>query len=222
MRCSKVLCAWLSILVALIVLTASIAVPILCRPFYCAHIEPMNLPELTGLTHEEIKTAFDEMMDYCLGGKIFSTGVLVWSENGKSYFDDVRALFLLDLYLLLGTTFILIATLIVSRLCGRQPGRLLGRSCSFWAGAGLCGIFVIIGALAAIDFDRAFVVFHSLFFPGKDNWIFAPSTDAIITILPQDFFMHCAILILLILILSCMVLILWDLLFHRKNSSRKF
>ncbi len=221
MKHSKSLCAWLSLLVALILLTAAIAAPILCRPFYYAHIEPMNLPERTDLTREEIKTAFDEMMDYCLGGGEFSAGMLAWSEEGKSHFDDVRTLFLLDLYLLLASCLILIASLIVSRLCRRRPGKLLGRGFPFWAGAGLGGIFVIVGALAATDFDRAFVVFHSLFFPGKDNWLFDPHTDEIINILPQDFFMHCAILILSILIFGCLALILWDLLHHRKTSSCK-
>lgn len=218
MKHSKVLCAWLSILVALILLTASIAAPILCRPFYYAHIEPMNLPERTGLTRQEIKTAFDEMMDYCLGGEEFSTGVLAWSEEGKSHFDDVRDLFLLDLYLLLASCLVLIATLIVSRLCGKRPGRPLRRGFPFWAGAGLGGVFVVIGILASLDSGRAFVIFHSLFFPGKDNWIFDPRTDEIIRILPRDFFMHCAILILSILIVGCLLLIFWDLLHHRKNS----
>ena len=219
MKTSKVLCVWLSVLVAVTLLTAAIAAPILCRPFYYAHIDPMNLPEQTGLTREEIKTAFDEMMDYCLGGEEFSTGVLKWSEEGKSHFHDVRTLFLLDLYVLLASVLLLLATLIVSRWIGRRPDRMLGRGFPFWAGAGLGGVFILVGALAATDFDQAFVVFHAVFFPGKDNWLFDPHVDQIINILPQDFFMHCAILILSILILGCLALILSDLLRPRKASS---
>ena len=49
--------------------------------------------------------------------------------------------------------------------------------------------------LAALDFDRAFVVFHSLFFPGKTNWVFDWYHDPIIRVLPQEFFRNCAILI---------------------------
>lgn len=220
MKRSKLLCLWMSVLTALILLTAAIAAPILCRPFYYAHIDPMGLPEATGLTREEIKTAFDEMLDYCLGGEEFSTGVLAWSESGKSHFTDVRALFLLDLWVLAGAAAAMAVTLILSRLAGRGPGRMLGRGFPFWAGAGLGGVFIIVGALAATDFDRAFVVFHSLFFPGKDNWIFDPRTDEIINILPQDFFMHCAILILGILILGCLVLILWDILRTKRKAFR--
>ena len=197
--------------------TAAIAAPILCRPFYYAHIGPLKLCEQTGLTEAEIKTAYNEMLDYCLGAEEFSTGVLRWSESGKSHFTDVRVLFLLDLKALVISASLLIVTLIASRLAGRRPGRLLGRGPAFWAGAGLGGAFLMVGGLAALDFDRAFVVFHSLFFPGKTNWLFDPRTDEIINILPQEFFMNCALLILAILIIGCAVLIGFDLRCNRKK-----
>lgn len=219
MKTSKVLTVLLALLTAVILLTAAIAVPILFRPFYYAHIGPLSLCEETGLTREEIKTAFDEMMDFCLGGEEFSTGVLRWSESGRSHFADVRELFLLDLKALAVSILLLAILLIASRLTGRRPGRLLGRSFPFWAGSGLAAIFAVVGVLAATDFDRAFTVFHTVFFPGKENWLFDPAEDQIITILPQTFFMNCAILILAILLLGCLILILWDLLPRRSSAS---
>lgn len=218
MKTSRLLTVILAIASAVVLLSASIAAPILCRPFYYAHIEAMELEERTGLTRDEIKTAFDEMMDYCLGGEKFSTGVLKWSESGKSHFTDVRVLFLLDLRVLAVSAVVLIIMLIAIRLSGWQPRRLWGRGPAFWAGAGLAAVFLLVGGLAALDFDRAFVVFHSLFFPGKDNWIFDPRTDEIINILPQDFFMNCAILILTILILGCVILIAADLIGGKKHK----
>lgn len=217
MKQSKPLTVLLAILTAVVLLTAAIAAPILCRPFYYAHIGPLKLCEQTGLTEAEIKTAYNEMLDYCLGAEEFSTGVLRWSESGKSHFTDVRVLFLLDLKALVISSSLLIVTLIASRLAGRRPGRLLGRGPAFWAGAGLGGAFLMVGGLAALDFDRAFVVFHSLFFPGKTNWLFDPRTDEIINILPQEFFMNCALLILAILIIGCAVLIGFDLRCNRKK-----
>lgn len=211
MNSSRLLTVLLAAATAVVLLTGSIAVPILFRPFYYAHIGPFELCESTGLTKAEIKTAFDEMMDYCLGGDTFSTGVLRWSESGKSHFDDVRKLFLLDLWAL-GIGAVVLAVLFLAiRVTGWRPRRILGRGPCFWAGAGLGGVFLVIGGLAALDFDRAFVIFHSLFFPGKDNWIFDPDADQIITILPQEFFLHCALLILAILIAGCVALIIFDL-----------
>lgn len=211
MKTSKPLCALIALLTALVLLTAAIAAPILCRPFYYAHIGPLKLEERTGLTEGEIKTAFNEMLDYCLGAEEFSTGVLKWSESGKSHFTDVRVLFLLDLRVLGVSLGLLAAVLLYARLSGRAPARPLGHGPGFWAGAGLGGAFLIVGALAALDFDRAFVLFHALFFPGKDNWLFDPSVDQIINILPQEYFRDCAVLILAILVLGCAALIVCDL-----------
>ena len=211
MKRSKLLSALLAAAIALALLTGSIALPIVCRPFYYAHIGALHLDERTGLSRAEIRTAYDEMLDYCLGAPEFSTGVLKWSESGKSHFTDVRFLFLLDLRLFFAAAAAILFLIVLARLCRRSFSPLLGRGPCFWAGAGLGGLFLIVGGLAALDFDRAFVVFHTLFFPGKDNWLFDPDADEIINILPQQFFMDCAILILLALALGCAALILADL-----------
>ncbi len=211
MKTSKPVSVLLAVALALALLTGAIAVPILCRPFYYAHIGPLRLAEGTGLTEEQIRTAFDEMLDYCLGGEEFSAGVLQWSESGKSHFTDVRRLFLLDLQVLAVTMGLLIGLGLLIWRRGQRPAPLLGRGPAFWAGAGLGTVFLVVAALAAMDFDRAFVVFHALFFPGKDNWLFDPSRDQIINILPQVFFRNCAILILAILAAGCAALIVFDL-----------
>ena len=221
MKDSKLLAILTSAVIALTLLTGAVAVPILCRPFYYAHIGPLRLAEQTGLTEDEIRTAFDEMLDYCLGGPEFSTGVLKWSESGKSHFTDVRVLFRLDLAVLYCCVVLLGALAVLFRRGRRRPARLLSRGPAFWAGAGLGAVFLTVGALAALDFDRAFVVFHALFFPGKSNWLFDPREDQIINILPQVFFRNCAILILAILVAGCAALIVFDRTRNRFSKSRK-
>lgn len=117
MKNSRLLTILLAIAAALVLLTGAIALPILCRPFYYAHIGPLHLTEQTGLTEEEIRTAYDEMLDYCLGAEEFSTGVLRWSQSGKDHFTDVRGLFLLDLWVLWGAAVALAVLLIAARPC---------------------------------------------------------------------------------------------------------
>ena len=151
MKNSRLLTILLAIAAALVLLTGAIALPILCRPFYYAHIGPLHLTEQTGLTEEEIRTAYDEMLDYCLGAEEFSTGVLRWSQSGKDHFTDVRGLFLLDLWVLWGAAVALAVLLIAARLAHRRPARLLGRGPCFWAGTGLGVVFLAVGGLAAQD-----------------------------------------------------------------------
>lgn len=68
-------------------------------------------------------------------------------------------------------------------------------------------LFLLIALLAALDFDGAFTVFHSIFFPGKDNWLFDPVTDPVILILPEAFFRNCAIAIVTVLLTVCIMLV---------------
>lgn len=220
MKPSKLLSLFTGVFTALLVLSASIAVPLLCRPFYYAHIQALNLDGYTGLSVEQIKEAFDQVMDYCLGLRPdFAAGVLPFSESGASHFADVRVLFLLDLWVAVISLAALVILFIISRRKKLTPAPLLGHGPGFWAAIGLGGLFLIVGGLAATNFERAFVIFHSLFFPGKTNWLFDWRTDPIILLLPEDFFRNCAILILTLLIFWCVILIVADLLAqHRRKK----
>ena len=93
----------------------------------------------------------------------------------------------------------------------RDPGiknTMLGDGLATMAACALGGVILIVAALAATDFDRAFTVFHGIFFPGKENWLFDPATDPVILLLPEEFFRNCAIAIAASLLLLCLVLIL--------------
>lgn len=192
---SKGISCILAILLALFAVSASVAVPILCRPFYYAHIEALDMPEKTGWTHEQIRKAYDDMMDFELKGADFATGDLKWSEDGMTHFADCKVLFLLDLRILAVTGVLLLAAWILFRSKKETPARLAGRGPSFWSGVLILVLFGGFGAFAASDFDRAFTVFHKIFFPGKTNWVFDPSRDQIILVMPEEFFRNCAILI---------------------------
>lgn len=218
MKQSKLLSVILALLTALAVLTGAIAVPILCRPFYYAQIGPLGLEEYTGLTGGQIRQAYDEVLDYCIGlTDRFSSGILPYSDSGASHFADVRGLFLLDLGVLAVSLIALAAVILLLRRRVR-PCPLLGRGPGFWGACGLGAVFLVIGGLAALDFDRAFTLFHTLFFPGKTNWIFDWRTDPVILILPQEFFRNCALLILVLMLVWCAVLIAADLLAGRKRK----
>ena len=111
----KLLSLLCAIRTALTVLTGAIAVPILCRPFYYAHVNAYHLTEY-GWSQDEIYTAYNEMMDYCTGRREdFSAGVLAFSESGASHFADVRGLFLLDLQVLFLCLPLLAVLLVVCR-----------------------------------------------------------------------------------------------------------
>ena len=208
-KCSRLLSALMIAAVALALLTGSIAAPIIIRPFYYAQIEPLELEQSSNLSREEIIEAYDEVLDYCIGASDeFSAGVLTFSESGSAHFADCRRLFILDLWLFFGS----MAAIALLKLYRRRHEipRLLGHGAAFWGAAGIGAVLLVIGAAAATNFDRAFTMFHSLFFPGEDNWIFDPALDPIITLMPEEFFRNCAILILAVLIAACAAIIIAD------------
>ncbi len=211
MKESKLLCLFLSALTALFILTAAIAAPILLRPFYYAHITPLNLEQATGLSRAQIITAYDQVLDYCTGRtEVFSAGGLSFTQAGRAHFADVRQLFLLDLWAAALSGLALLGWTLLRPHMRVRPCRFRKRGFLFWGSIGLGAAILCVGGLAALDFDRAFVVFHLLFFPGKDNWIFDPRFDAVIRILPQEFFLSCALFILLLTVVLCAVCILLD------------
>lgn len=190
-RMLSVLCM---ICVLFFLLTVSIGLPIYIRPFYYAHIEVYDLARISGYSEAEIKEAYDEVLDYLtLPGKGFGTGVMPCSHEAEHHFADCRVLFELNACILVGSGLILVLLFAMRKKWG--PYRLGRHSAAWWAAVLSVTAPIMIGALAAIDFDRAFVVFHSIFFPGKTNWLFDWHADQIIRVLPQEFFRNCAILI---------------------------
>lgn len=206
---NKLLSVIMSIAVALALLTGSIAAPILIRPFYYAQIQPLELESASGLSRDEIIQAYDEVLDYCIGASDeFSAGVLPFTASGSAHFADCRVLFIFDLWLLAGSVIVIVLLKLYDKR--RRLPRLGKHGAPFWGAAGMAALLALIGIAAATDFDRAFTVFHSLFFPGKDNWVFNAATDPVILIMPEAFFRNCAILILAVLLVISAVIIILD------------
>ena len=205
----KLLSALCAVCLCLFLLTVSIGLPIYFRPFYYGHIGAYDLEAVSGYTESEIRDAYDEVLDYLtLPGKEFGTGVIPHSEEGKAHFADCKGLFTLNSVVLLGFGGVLAVLFAMRKKWG--PYRLGKRSAAFWAAVLSVTLPVIIGVLAALDFDRAFTLFHTIFFPGKTNWIFDWYADPIIRVLPQEFFRNCAILIGLALVWMAGGILVWE------------
>ena len=204
-------CVTLLLILSIIILTVtvSIGLPIYVRPFYYAHIEALDMPYWTGLSVETIKEAYDEVLDYLtLPGGEFGAGVLKYSEEGASHFADCKKLFNLNLFAMLISGAIVLALSILNKKGIIKFWNFCGFIPCFGAGTGTVSLFLTVGGLAAINFDLAFEVFHKLFFPGKDNWLFNPKVDEIINVMPFEFFRNCAILILSSVVIISTLLIL--------------
>lgn len=187
------------IITALLIITSSIFVPTVDRNFYYIQIDTLNICEETSLTKDEVKEAYDDVLDFLWKNTEFKTGKLKYSEEGKSHFEDCKVLFLLDLYVLIISFVLFVAILILNHFKVIQLVYYKKLHPIFYASITLLIVIIIIAILASLDFDKAFETFHTVFFPGKSNWIFDPFQDEVIKILKEEYFMNCGIVIACVL-----------------------
>ena len=179
---------------SIFIISFSIFFVLLFRPFYYLNIKLLNIEKETGYTYQEIKEAYDDVIDYSIFKKPFKTGKLKYSSEGKNHFKDCRKLFLLDFILLgISTIILIIRKKYLNIKCKNY-------SIEYWSSILIIIIFLTLLLISfIIGFDRCFEIFHKLFFYGKENWRLDPDTDEIILILPKQYFMNCAIFILSII-----------------------
>lgn len=217
---NNILSVIFGITLTVLLISFSIGLPIYFRPFYYIQIDTLGMVEDTGYDYGTIKDAYDEVLDYLtVPGNGFGTGELKHSESGAAHFADCKVLFDLNYWCFLVSLSLVLVLLILRRCRIYEPSTAFGFGPGFYTGVGTLSLFALLGIVVAADFDSAFVVFHSIFFPGKDNWLFDPSTDEIIRVMPAEFFMNCAILIASSVILISVLLIVFGVRKRKKQRS---
>lgn len=185
------------------------------RPLYYHDMRQLNLSERSGLSEEEIRENYDALIDY---NSMFHQGELKFpslamSESGRIHFEEVRQIFVAVQYLCL-ISFLACAGLTFFSVRQKAGWRFLKLS-------SLLTVILpaALGLLIAWNWDQFFVSFHHLFFR-NDYWIFDPKTDPVITILPDTFFLHCALMILVLIVVSSLLMALMYR-FLSRNAPKK-
>ena len=208
---NKIIAFLLIVNTSLFIITFSLSFVILFRPFYYYQINSLDLVNKTGYAYDEIKEAYDDTLDYLVFNKLFSTGNLKYSMEGKGHFKDCKVLFNLN-FIVLGITGII---LIIKKIIFNKI-ELFNFNISFWSSCLNLLLFLgIVTVSLIVGFDKCFDVFHKIFFTGKNDWLLNPDTDEIIKILPEQYFMNVAILFISIVSLISIVIIIREI-YHKK------
>ena len=174
------------------ILSASIIVPTGVRWYYFIHCHILDIPGTSGYSMDEIRLAFNDVMDFIWHGAPFATGNLPHSEEGMAHFADCVPLFWANAIAFMSSTAWLIVDFVLLKTKTLRPCRFGGVTPLAYSAFALIGLTLVLGVWGLIDFNSLFIAFHSLAFPGKDNWVFNVKTDPIIKILPESFFACCA------------------------------
>lgn len=185
----------LAFILTLTIISVSVVFTLAFRPLYYLDISALNIPEQSGYSEEEIRENYDVLIDYNLsfGSERLEFPTLAMSEPGRIHFEEVRDIFNLFKYMAIAGVIVSIAGIL---FCIHRKEYKFLKLTSILAVA----LPTVLGTLVALNWDWAFVAFHHLAF-NNDYWIFDPATDPVITILPDTFFLHCALMIL-----GCVVL----------------
>lgn len=185
------------------------------RPLYYLDVKLLDIPETSGLSQEEIIENYDALIDYSspFYKDRLSFPSLDASPSGIQHFEEVKDIFV-ACYLLAAFSLIAATGIIVYKSRKKDISYLLVSSITAIV------LPVIVGLLLALDFDKAFLIFHKIFFK-NDYWIFDPLTDPVINILPATFFLHCAFLIIIFVLTGSLILYLLYL-YLKKRSGIKY
>lgn len=180
----------------------------LAIPLFFGEIFWYQLTDLVQMTASKIWYNFLILMNYLINPleTKLSMPDFPSSASGLHHFAEVKNLFMLVFFL----TIILIPFII----------RYMKENLSlvFHNALRVVMLFPLaIGVIAwLIGFDQFFVAFHEVLF--RDNsWLFDPATDPIISVLPEQFFMHSFLIFLLIYELIFFVIYRRGTLFLKKK-----
>lgn len=208
MKTSKILAVWQGVLFVILLISVPVYLVLCWQGFYALNVDWYSLDTYIGVPKEYLLEAYSEVMAYCMGAvDQFSAGIFPFSAEGSAHFVDVRNIFILVGYLAKVSPILYIGVWVVQRSGQVVSHRFFGRSPEFCGVAITALVLAVVGVFAAIDFNRAFTIFHMIFFPGQDNWLFNPATDPIICALPEEFFRNCAILIGGMILAGCAVVV---------------
>ena len=187
-------------LIALIAIGLAIAINF--RPLYYLNISWLNLPEETGLNAVIIRENYDALIDYCCP---FFRGDLVFpsmraSASGISHFAEVKSLFNI-IYIAGAISLVAVIVIFIFKSRAGQYKFLLV------TGIVTLVLPLIVVILSLINFNALFTVFHMIMFRNND-WLFNPETDPVINILPETYFLECAMIIAAVVIIGAVIVII--------------
>ena len=177
---------------AVIIICLAVSITVWFRPLYYFDIDYLQIPARSGIAAEICRMNYDVLIDYnVIGGPdTLQFPTLAMSETGRIHFEEVKDIF------------------IAMQWIGIIGGLAIIAAFVFWkekdwmhySVLAAVGIAAVVLAAVIIDWQWAFETMHKIFF-NNDYWLFSPKTDPVIRILPDEFFMHCGIMIILIVVL---------------------
>ncbi|WP_296645407.1 TIGR01906 family membrane protein [Romboutsia sp. 13368] len=192
----KIINVIFSIIFSVLIIITIVKFTVGFKQLYYFDIDYLNIPMLSGLSKEEIKENYDYTIDYNLSkeNKEFELPTLKSSKQGKIHFEEVRDIFQ-NMNKIFNISLVLSIIGVIINILNKNIEILKTTSKT------LILLPMILMLPVVINFEGSFVLFHKIMF-NNDYWIFDPNLDPVINILPEKFFFHAGIMILILVIVA--------------------
>ncbi|MDX5674431.1 TIGR01906 family membrane protein [Clostridioides difficile] len=189
-----------SICISIVIIVGVINFTVGFKQLYYFDIDYLNISELSGLSKDDIKLNYDYLIDYNLNKNVseFKLPTLKSSPQGKIHFEEVRNIFQNINKL---AKLLLVVSLVGIILSVKNKNIKILKTTSIT----LIIMPLLLTVPILLNFEKSFIIFHKLLFR-NDYWIFNPDLDPVINILPEVFFFHSGMMILILILLVSIVL----------------
>lgn len=190
----------LSFSLSLCIILFTLRLLLIFNPIYYRDLKNLPIvkksPNIVYLYQKEYNTITDYLKNPQIKDLKFKSFPM--SSGGKYHFKEVKNLFNI-IFVLFFITFNL--SLYLINWC-RDKNLIKYLKTTALILISIVAIFLV---LFSINFDATFNMMHKLLF-NNDYWLFDPTKDPIINILPEEFFLHCGIFILVFMCTASLLL----------------
>jgi len=181
-----------AILLVLFTFISSIKIVYNFKPLYYYDIVDLNIEASSNLSLTSIKSNYIYIIDYLHKNNTnkFKLPTLPSSKDAIIHFAQVKHVFTVLNFIFFCSIILLILTIIITSKFKQFLYLKI-------AGIMLLALPTTLLPLSLINFDKTFTVFHNIVFHNT-LWLFDPLKDPVILMLPQKFFMHCFMLIIIL------------------------
>ena len=210
----------------LVLLCASVEIPTFSPAFYSAEYDKYGIPDHIQVAKGDLMTVTGRLLAYMKGRApdlVIVTAVSgvqreFFNQREKDHMVDVRNLILGGFLIRNCAAAVIVVSLIILILARKRFLRAFA-----WAVSrvfiGFLVITAVLAAIVAANFDRAFTVFHEMFF-NNSLWILNPDTDLLVNIVPLGFFMDISRTIVIIFIAFCAAAIVLSTVYNKVSAAR--
>ena len=203
------------ILIAVFTIGVSTIITLKFKFIYSYSIDKYNLVEVGKISKEMLIKDFNTLINYLQNPFIKKLQFINFpmSLNGEFHFYEVKKIFLYIYAITIIITLFFLTVFLYNKISGKSG--TIYKVLNYGANSLICIIVGIVGIIS-INFSKAFIIFHKIFF-NNDYWIFDERTDPIINVLPEDVFKLYA---LAIITLISLFIIGYKIYFYKKSFKK--